>query len=285
MNTYYFDWSMRHGLYVLKNDEKTHKIYTKFSNFLDTLTEPSIICGESTFESFWPEERTKTIERCEQDGHELKTFNTRVTGRWRKKVYPKYNNKPLPDDKAVSLIRRIVKSGVQLQVPVAYKISINDTAENKLMRLRNNRIVATITRGKNKGNYKLVPEKDVYAENLISKLPDYKTLSSELKEALGNGTKYSKVIVAAIGVATEYSNNRREFEKLTGLYQGAYGNIIRSDLHMHGWNPRRKRNKITISQYRKSCRWLFWQLKLGSNSLYQLKNTGIYLPATGKIVP
>jgi len=278
MQTLYIDWS--HGkIDVLVRSTNEHFTTRSLDALLDKLTEPTTLIMEASFESFFREtKRNDFIRRCADEGHELLTVPNRATGRWKLKFYPpeqfpQYygNNAKFPDELAVDLFRKMHDGGVHLKKPRLFnendpKISIRKEANNCLMLMRYTKRPKI---GKNGQELKgMVSAKEYYAEGLIENyLPNYDDLEEYQKIALGNGTEYSKVIVAAVGVAAHFANgDYREFDRLSGMYHHAYPSQIRSDLHFHGWwkTPKGKtpkRDLITLSQYRKSIRWLFSNLK------------------------
>jgi hypothetical protein len=257
---YYFDWS--HGkVTVLKNDEEDHTNYFTLFDLLNTIKEPSILIGEATFESFFRDtRRNEFIERAEREGHTILTTPNRATGRHR--VALGYTEKT--DEIDVQVIRSIANSNVHLKVPGVFNDEdpfhqIRHEANRKLMLLRASKVQIPKKRGDGflKGTKS---QKDFYAEEIISRLPDYDTLDEDLQVSLGNKDGYNKVIVAAVGVCADFVSTQRAFDKLSGLYHHGYPSQIRSDLHLWGYS-RRIRGTVPITTYRRALRWLFQAIK------------------------
>lgn len=260
MDKYYFDWS--HGkVTVLKNNESLHKNYYSLFDLLDDVNEPSIFIGEATFESFFRDSRrNEFILRCEAEGHIILTTPNRATGRMREKL-----GLEKTDENDVQAIRAIANSGTHLKVPRVFDasdpfLSVRAAANKELMILRASKV--RIPKKNGVGFLKATKsEKDLFAEDLIARLPDINSIPEDISKYLG-GTEYNKVIVAAVGVCGKFVNSQRGFDKLSGLYHHGYPSQIRSDLHLWGWS-RRLRGKpgYSLSGYRRALRWLFRQIK------------------------
>src|SRR5690606_36720508 len=90
---------------------------------------------------------------------------------------------------------------------------------------------------------------DLWAQELISQVPDCGSLPHARKLALGNLDEYSKMLVATVAVAAEavkkFGGDSREqarnFDNLSGLFHHGYPSLIRSNLLMHGWAKRFRR--------------------------------------------
>lgn len=259
MQHVYFDWN-KTQINVLFDDAEDDIVLKDLDSLMDMLTEPSVIIGEATFESFQLAKRKHVMDRASKDGHILLTTPNRATGRWRKQLYPEYNGKPLPDNLAVKVIRHIAtKTNTHLKVPgfpdPAW-VQIREAANYRLMTLRSEFRWAYGPRG----GRKVVSEKDDYADELIQGLPEYSTLTSKQKLALGDGKEYNKTVVAAVGVAAEFASNTEEFDSLSGMYHHGYPSQIRSDLHHWRWRFLRDKVNLTLSEYRRELRWLFHQI-------------------------
>ena len=268
LDVWYLDWSLRNGVTAVRNDSEGVEHFKKGTNeFLDALASPSKIIMESTVHSFVPEWREAFIKRCEDEGHTLLFVPPRETGRWSRELGIDKSdfNDPL-------VIRAIVKAGAHLKRPSTPEpeyVAKRAAANRKLMLLRAS------------------GEKDEYAKALIEGLPDYASLSNEKKLALGNGKRYSFIVVAAAGVATEVATSRKEFERLCGLYAHGYPSQIRADLYHWQWSGGakrarlngepisedkdgkktyglRKRDDLTLSEFRRSLRWLYAAIKAGT---------------------
>ncbi len=142
-------------------------------------------------------------------------------------------------------------------------------------------------------NFSKVSEKQMFSKRIKALLPRYSKLPdifggvkiaveqgkgekrrvkylTPLQIALGNGS-YSESILAMVGAATHFSGGSRyRFEQIVGLFEGGFGSQLRSDFYYHRWHKTLRshaRNKssfagkITLSQARKSLRWLFHNLK------------------------
>ena len=86
MDTIYFDWSIRRGVMTVRNDETEYHPHKSLSALFDSLTEPTRIIGEATFESFNLELRYALIDRAACDGHVFLTVPNRLVGKWRKRL-------------------------------------------------------------------------------------------------------------------------------------------------------------------------------------------------------
>lgn len=256
----YFDWN-KTQINVLFDDAEDDIVLKDLDSLMDMLTEPSVIIGEATFESFQLEKRRNVIARAMREGHTLLTTPNRATGRWRKAMYPEYNNKPLPDNLAVKVIRHIAsQTDTHLKIPAfpdSSWVTVREAANSKLMRLRSEFRWAYGPRG----GRKVVSAKDDYADDLIQLLPEYVTLTAKQKLALGDGKEYNKTVVAAVGVTAEYVDNIKDFDRLSGMYHHGYPSQIRSDLHHWRWRFLKGQVDLTLSQYRREIRWLFHQIR------------------------
>lgn len=255
---YYFDWS--HGkVTVLKNEEEEPTNYFSLWDLLDTIKEPSTIIGEATFESFFRDtRRNEFITECQNRGHTLLTTPNRATGRMRDKM-----DLEKTDENDVKVIRRVAKVH-HLKKPRVFVHDdpfhdVRQAANRELMILRASKI--QIPKKNGDGFLKATKsQKDVFAEDIISRLPSFDSLEEDLQKCLGNKDGYNKVIVAAVGVSAKHVDTQRKFDKLAGLYHHGYPSLIRSDLHLWGYS-RRIRDVIPISKYRKALRWLFQTIR------------------------
>jgi hypothetical protein len=275
MEKIYFDWSQRRGIAALFGDTDQSKRYPSLRELLNDLTEPTCLIGEATFESFNLTERQYIIDRCKTDGHLLLTLPTRETTKWRYRLG--FGEKPATQTFETDLqdamcLRAEAKAGAHLKVPGPPDhdfVCVRQEANYRLMQLRS--IGTLIEKPRAKGSYNFVPDKDLYAADIIRQLPSFGSLTEVQQIALGKDGNYNPVIVAAVGVCAEFANTRREFDRLSGLYVHAYKSQIRADLMFWAWaggGPRKKLNKetrkrddLTLSQYRRELRWLFHQIK------------------------
>jgi hypothetical protein len=129
-------------------------------------------------------------------------------------------------------------------------------ANQELMLLRR---TENMVPNKSKLGFKTVTDKDRYADTLIAELPAFDEQPEARQIALGSG-EYAKVLIAAAGKATKYSESRADFEHFTGLFAHGYPSQIRSDVHHWRWRFARK-HEITLSEFRRECRWLYHHLK------------------------
>lgn len=265
MDTIYFDWG-RGKVTTLLNDSDRIVYYRSVDELLNSLTEPHNIVSEATFESYEPTTRAKVIERGRAAGHNWLTTPNRQTGRHRLAM----GIEKKTDEIDVTVIRHLAQTqprclkapnvrGDSDPVVIALR-----AANTELRDLR--RTYRMVEAPRTALGFKTIGAKDEYAEYLASTLPEYSTLPPYLQAALGNGDKYSLVLLAAAGKAAKFSNSRSEFEQLTGLYAHGYPSQIRSDFHHWRWRFARPGAKgklagqITLSEFRKGCRWLYHRL-------------------------
>jgi len=263
-DTYYFDWSAG-KINVLKNDAEDDVIYQTLDQLLDEIQEPSVLIGEATFESFNLEKRAAFMERCEREGHILLSTPNRLTRRRREALFPGIEKSDSVD---VKVIRDIARDGVtHLKVPHISDQCTADrtkTGTKELVRLRSTRHLKP---KKNGDGYckSLISDKEILAEEIISHLPEFSTLSLKTKLAIGSMQKanygYNKVIVPAVYVASQHTDNREDFERLIGLYHHGYPSVFRSDIMHWGWHRRDVPDIITLTDYRYAIRWLYHNVK------------------------
>lgn len=262
----YADWGLRTGVTALFPGDDEVKLFKEGTDaFLDALDGPSEIVMESTVHSFVPEDRAAFMARCAEEGHTLLFLPPRLTGRWTREL-----GMDKSDFSDPFVFKKMVEAGIALKRPKPRdeEWAVRRIAANReLMLLRNS--------GK----------KDAFAKDVIKRLPPYSTLDPVKRTALGNGKKYSEVAIAAAAVAAKHVNNRHEFERLCGLYAHGYPSQIRADLHhwlyaggakrarLNGEptsvDPKtgakkfgiRKRDDLTLSEWRRSLRWLYAQLR------------------------
>lgn len=265
MTTYYLDWSLRNGVTGVKDDDDTVQHWPKGTDeFLNSLTGPTRIVMESTVHSFVREWRDEFIARCDREGHDLRFTTPRETGRWSRQL-----NIEKSDFNDPFVIREIARRGGHLKKPSV----VSDDFETRRAEANHELMLLRAT-GK----------KDEFAAEVIDKLPPYSSLDDTMQRALGDGKKYSKVIFAAVAMAAKHARNRNEFDRICGLYAHGYGQQVRADLYHYGWSggakrgrlngkptgfdkkgrPQygiRKRDDLTLSDYRRSLRWAYHQVK------------------------
>jgi hypothetical protein len=259
LNTIYFDWGNQ--LTTLTNDSEERIPYPTIDALLDELggTPHQLVC-ESTFESYRVDKRAEVIDRAKNAGHVWLCTPNRQTGRHRRSLG--FASKT--DDIDVGVIRDLA-----LTKPLCLKApSIPSDDDKRVTRLREanatlrdlRRTYRTVEAPRTRAGFKRVSLKEDYSLNLAALLPAYSSLTPVQKKALGDGKKYSKPLLAAAGIATLYSENRREFEHLTGLHAHGYPSQIRSDVHWWTWNYVKKRGGVTLSEFRREVRWLYHRL-------------------------
>jgi hypothetical protein len=256
--TIYFDWSMQRGLAVIGDEGWVADVqnFHSIDALLDTITEPTTLVSETTFESFNVDNRMAAL------GHTWLVLPTKLTPRARAVLGLEKD-----DSNDVLAIRHVARTNPDalkrptVDSPIAEKLT---AANRELMILR--RTYTTEAAPRRKYGLLVRKQKDAYAETVLQFLPEYADLDDYLKVALGDGKKYSLTLVAAIAKATKHAESRREFDSLAGLHVNGYPSQIRSDLHHWRWRFIRKArdergaNKLTISEYRRACRWLYHQL-------------------------
>lgn len=293
MDTYYFDWAQRRGISVVKNDEDVVNTYPSLTIFIGSLKEPAKIIGEATFESFVPQQRELIITTCIKHGHILLTVPTRQTtkARFGAGFGEKKKSDYASDGEDAKAIRYEVKQGMHLKVPSLNNSpeekawdELRQSANHRLMLLRSTVVSmepkdtkhrdGTITHG-------FVPTfaKDIYAIEKAALCPDFATIPEWLQIALGSKSKsgkgavydhYNPVIMAAVAVAIEFSDSRKTFERLLQCHAHGYPSQLRSDIMFWGWaggstraklnKETRKRDDLTLTEYRRAIRWLYHQL-------------------------
>ena len=74
--------------------------------------------------------------------------------------------------------------------------------------------------------------------------------------------RYGMIPIVAAGVAAQFSKTRDEFDRVAGLYSGAYRTQIRNDLFY--WNHFND-SRQGLRQFTRALRWLYHHLKGPSN--------------------
>lgn len=253
----FFDWSGG-PVHALHDDNPKIIIYQGIDALLDSLTEPTNIRCECTFESFSVARRANVVTRCKQDGHNFKVINPRATAKRRRAMG--YEEKT--DEIDVAVIRNLALDGETHFTPVVfpddYRIALREKVNSRLMDFRRTKIPRKSSRSKL--GFVFDSAKDLYATEIISKLPATSTLTAAQDKALCSGPEskrvYSKCVVAAVAVIAEEASGTKEFDFLAGLYQNGYPSQIRSDLMMHRWS-KSVRGKLPFTDFRRELRWLF----------------------------
>jgi hypothetical protein len=85
------------------------------------------------------------------------------------------------------------------------------------------------------------------------------TVRNHLCERLEDGTyRYAMIPIVAVGVAVQYTNARKQFLSVAGLYATGYRSKIRDDLfYWNHFNP----NRQGLRKYTFSLRWLWHVLQ------------------------
>lgn len=286
MSVIYFDWSIRRGVvWSSPGDDGMldgYEISARMRDLLNRVTEPTTFICEATFGSFYLPERQEFIRRCAEEGHTILTVPTRVMTRLRYKYgFVKLNSDGKPKAKQQSVatdfedilcMKWYGDDGGHYKrpnVPDPEQIKLQGLVNGELMRLRSTGHMEKKPRSE---GFNFFPEKDRFARELVSRLPAFSSLTPVQQIALGDGKgNYSLVLVATTGVIAKYARNRRDFDFLSGLYVHAYGSQARADYMHWGWaggNKRqnlnketRKRDDLTLSDYRRELRWLYHHLK------------------------
>jgi len=259
LDTVYFDWGGK-AVHTLTNDSNDIVVYPTLDALLDTLTGPTRIIGEATFESYNVSRREAVINRCRAEGHELLTTPNRATGRERHDVmgYPKGVKTDSIDVGAIRHLAR--RNPACLKKPNIVNPTWADRldgANDEIMKLR--RTYTHVESKRAKLGFKAVSAKDTYAQTVAGLLPPYESLPESRKLALGDGKAYSSPLLAAAAIATKHADDRAEFERLAGLYHHGYPSQIRSDFHHWAFRYAKKRG-VEMTDFRRECRWLFHQL-------------------------
>lgn len=266
--TVYFDWSIRNGVYTLVDDAPLPaKVYQSLAHVLDLLSEGDRLIGEATFESFNLPERARLIELAKARGITFLTTPNRLTGRFRRRL----GLGDKADEVDVQVIREIARDPSRLKPPALPDpawIERRKRANRQLMSLRRS---GTLTpKPRTPGRFNFTSDKDIQAQQWAAKLPPYLDQTPVRQRALGDGKDWSRVIVAAVGVASTEARTTREFDALAGLYAHAYPSQIRADLHHYAWaggnqrarlNDQGKRDDLTLTDYRRELRWLYHHLR------------------------
>jgi hypothetical protein len=266
MDTIYFDWGGG-KLTTLKNDEDEIRYFPSCDKLLDSLTEPTYIISEATFESFDVSRRIKVIEKAKRAGHIWKTTPNRLTGRYRRGM----GIDDKSDEIDVTVIRSLAKAHPEVLKSPNVRLDTDPLViglkqvNDELMVLR--RTQAMVESKRSKLGWKIVSAKDVYADEIIAFLPDSSTLT-DIQHIVLCGTPsnkskpvyhYSRPLIAAVAKATKYAKSRKEFEHYTGLFVHGYPSQIRSDVYHWSWRFARDRG-ATLTDFRRECRWLYHQL-------------------------
>lgn len=245
-----FDWDGK-AIHVTENGEVVFEMRDQFE-LLDSgrLAVPTLVVTESTFESYDPDRRQRTIDEYRRQGHDLRTISPRLTAWWR--IERGIEKSDDNDARAIWHIANDPNQHLKKPSPAMPKDhpwnQVRAEAERTLMVLRRS------------------GAKDQLHKNLVEQLPKFKDLPEDLQKALGGKGGYSKAIVPAVYVAATYTNNIKEWERLLGLYASGKNSQFRSDIYHHGWKgnataSRRRDSGLTLTDYRRGLRWLYRQVK------------------------
>jgi hypothetical protein len=243
-----FDWSTTRG--VIAVDPQGFKYACRsLEELIRSVPRGVTVVGESTFESYDPQQREKVMQLAETRDVSLLTVPARGNT-WRRAragLPEKTGQSKRTDLEDARAIQLAAVSGAHLKKPAAV-----DAAWAELREQAARRFVYLRCSG----------QKDAYARDRMRCLPPFTWQPTDRRVALGPTGNYNAVIVAAVGVAAEFVSDRAGFERLTGLYAHGYPSQFRSDLMHWGWGRQPvKRERIRMSVYRRELRWLFHQLK------------------------
>ncbi len=238
------DWSSNRSITAIRDNEEEILYYQDFDSWFDSLSEPTLLVVEATFENFEKQNRQLVIDRAKREGHVFRTIGTRCTNRVRRA-----GGEDKTDEVDVRVIRHRVKSGAHLHDP--------DYRVDKEYQERFDAAQAEIR------NLRYMGKKELLAQNVIKRLPEIKLQPETRRVALtskSSPNEYNEVRVAAVTIAAKYSRDIKEFERIAGLYENGYPSQIRADLMYHGWRNLRKWATIKFSDYRRELRWLYRQI-------------------------
>lgn len=266
------DWSIKNG--VCAYDGVDHIFVPDLLRLLDSLTVPSVVVLEASFDSYDVEFRELVISSFENSPHDLLTVNPRQTAAFRRKWYPDYEKVQSKDsDKfdAELIYQMVMKSNVLFHratprehIPALFDI------KRDLMKLRRSYTTRVSTRAAT--GFVKDSDKELWAKELVKRLPDYHTLDTKLQDLLGDGKSYSLVLVATVGVISRHVKSRKLFDTVAGFHGNGYPSQQRSDFYRnwHQLNKRWKKNGLptrTLTEYQHATRWLFHQLKAFSDQI------------------
>lgn len=266
---YAFDWSVSRGIAAV--DPRGFKLGPRtLADLIRGIPSGATLVGESTFESYDVRQRERVMQLAESRGIKFLTVPARGNTRRRAAagLPEKTSQSRETDYEDARAIQHAAITGTHLKKPALVEddwAELREQARTRFIHLRYS------------------GQKDQYASGLLRHLPPYILQPTERRIALGPTERYNLVIVAAIGVAAEFVTSRADFERLTGLYAHGYPSQFRSDLIYWGWaRQAKKRQRITLSVYRRELRWLFHQV---ARSRDPHDVPGIFNPATGKHDP
>lgn len=285
----YCDWSMRRGVTaVFESATGEYMIFKSLGgdsdSLLNALKTPHLIILERTFESFNLAARRAFTGRADRDGHTVLCVPTRMTtkARYRAGLGVKASDTYLSDFEDAKAIRFEALAGMALVPPSLEPdeeyLKVYNAVKNELRIFRSTGDLADRPRAE---GFKLISEKTVLAQELISRLPGIHEQDLHIQQALGSsdGKSYNETIVAAVGVLARHCASRRMFDRVSGMHAHAYGSQVRSDLMFWGWTGggkrgklidledipvggnRTRRDELTLSEYRNAVRWLYRQLR------------------------
>jgi len=208
---------------------------------LASLSSPHKIVAESTFESWDPDRRRSLVAALRAAGHELYVFRPIHTARARAAATTEKS------DANDALTIHALASGGRLHV---YPLpdadpeweDLRDGANREYQRIR------------------LSGAKDDLVARAVEVLGPYDDLGDDARRVLGNGSKYSPALIAAVFFAAGVARSRDEFERLLGLHGSAYPTLLRSEVHHHSFRHARKRG-VAWNVYRRELRRAFARLK------------------------
>jgi hypothetical protein len=253
-----FDWSITRNVAAVDPNGGSHR-FRELDELIRYLPAGATLVGESTFHSYDLRCREETIRLAEARGINLLTVPARGNRRrreaagWDEKTS---QSKRIDIEDALG-IQLAARSGAHLKKPAP-----PDEAWAELRKQARKRFVYLRFSG----------QKDRYALELARHLPPLRLEPVTRMVALGKFENsilagYNLIIVAAAGVAAEFTSSREDFERLTGLYSHGYPCQFRSDFMHWGWAKQpKKRERISLSAYRRELRWLFRQLSTSASN-------------------
>lgn len=213
-----FDWSARWTHATA--DGRTVTAHASIDELLDTLTAPTKLVAEATFESFDPGRRTAVLERVRADGHELYVYRPKNT----KKKRPADSAKSDVEDARV--IFALAASGrvhvYPAPTPHPAWIEFREATNREYNIMRNSGRKPELKRA------------------AMALLGPYAQLSETQQAVYGSGA-YSESLLAAAYFAATKARSGREYERLLGLHESGYPSLLRSDIHNHSFRHATKR--------------------------------------------
>jgi hypothetical protein len=212
-----------------------------FDDLLGMLTVPYKIVAESTFESWDPLRRRSIVDALRAAGHEIYVFRPIHTARARGSAATAKSD--ANDARTIHALATRSRLHVYPLPDVDPEwVERRESANREYQRIR------------------LSGEKDLLIESAVTALGPYRLLDDDARSVLGNGSTYSRSLLAAVFFASQRARSRSEFERLLGLHGSAYPSLLRSEVHHHSFRFARRRG-VTWKVYRRELRRAFTRLK------------------------